>query len=131
MRLTREKFGQQPDEDPRVNSPTFSPDGQHIMVVEGDSSAAVVFNPTSLEIDSFDTNPTAFATDELGTFSVQAVSSPGMAYIVPANQKLQPMPPKKFSENIRPVLVAKGNNNKVNTVSFSPNYDLNWTPVID
>ena len=120
------------DEDPRVNSPTFSPDGEHIMVVEGDSSGAVVFNPTSLEIDSFDINPTANAIDELGTFSVLAVSSPGMAYIVPANKRLQPMPPEQFSENIRPVLVVlRGTKDEIRTVSFNPMYDLNWTPVID
>jgi len=119
------------DAQPRVNSPTFSPDGQHILVIEGDSTGVVVLNPTSLEIDSFDINPTANPIDELGTFSVQAVSSPGMAYIVPASQKLQPMPPQQFSENIRPVIVLRGTNNQVNTVSFSANYDLTWTPVID
>ena len=119
------------DEAPRVNAPTFSPDGQHILVVEGAASGAVTLNPTSLEIDSFDFNPSLFGTDELGTFSVEAVAISGSAYIVPASQKLQPMPPKQFSENIRPVLALTGTNNRVNAVSFIPSYDLTWTPVID
>ena len=118
------------DEQPRVNAPIFSPDGQHILVVEGESSAAVGFNLTSLELDSFDNNP-LLGIDELGTASIVAAASAGTAYIVSANQKLQPMPPKQYTETIRPVLALTGTNNQVNTVSFSPTYDLTWTPVID
>ena len=119
------------DENPRVNAPTFSPDGQHVLVVESFSSGSVVFNATSLEIDSFDLNPTAFGTDELGTLSVVSTSSPGMAYIVPTSQKLQPMPPQQFSENIRPVLTVRGTNREIHTVSINPANSITWTPVID
>lgn len=102
------------------------------MVVEGDAAAAVVLNPTSLEIDSFDINPNPIGTDELGTFSVEAVATPGMAYIVPASRKLQPMPPEQFSENIRPVF-ARGEfgGSTINIIGFSSAYGFSWTPVID
>ena len=88
-----------------------------------------MFNATSLEIDSFDFNP-ALGTDELGTFSVLSAASQHMSYIVPVNQKLQPMPPREYSANIRPVLANQGDG-VVSTVLFEPLNTVTWTPVIN
>ena len=114
------------DTKPRVNAPEFSPDGKYILVTEGYSEGAAVFNPTSLDLNTLGINQT----DELGTFSVLPVSSKSMSYIVPVDQMQQPMPPTQYSENIRPVLATQGDG-LVSTVSFYPLRTVTWTPVID
>jgi len=115
---------------PRVNAPAFSPDGQHILVTEGFSQGSVVFNATSLELDTLGIGQSGSETNELGSLSVLSASSGSKSYIVSASAKLQPMPPPQYSDNIRPVL-ADARDGTVSIVSFDPIYTVTWTPVID
>jgi len=113
-----------------VNAPAFSPDGQHILVTEGFSQGSVVFNATSLELDTLGIGQSGSETDELGSFSVLSASSGSKSYIVSTSAKLQSMPPLQYSANIRPVLVNAGDGT-VSIISFDPIYTVTWTSVID
>ncbi len=101
----------------RVNGPTFSPDGKHILLTEGYSSGAFVF---------FQHYPPLNVIDALGVVPFSAGSA---SYIVPVDVKAQPMPPVEYSENIRPVI--KDQFGQRGVVGFYPLEHLSWTPVVD
>jgi len=103
---------------PRVNGPTFSPDGKHILVTEGFFQGTLAYNAHYPELDV------------LGSFDAIPVSGESSSYIVPVDVKLQPMPPTQYSDNIRPVF-GNQRDGSVSTVSFNPIYSFSWTPVIN
>lgn len=106
----------------RVNAPTFSPDGQHILVTEGYSQGAVVFESSYPEIEVNE----ALLLDAAYRVPVKADSA---SYIVPVNVKLQPMPPEQFSETIRPLLSYR--DGQINAVGLQPLNGMTWTPAVD
>ena len=111
-------FRHNPGDTPRVNSPVFSPDGQHVLVTEGYSQGTLAYNATFPELDV------------LGSLDVWPVAAASTSYIVSASVKGQLMPPTQYSDSIRPVLINQGDGT-VSTVSFDPRYLITWTPVID
>jgi len=68
------------DEQPRVSAPILSPDGQHILVTEGFSQGSVVFNATSLNLDTLGIGHSGSETNELGI--------PSLAQMIPGILKL-------------------------------------------
>ena len=101
----------------RVNGPTFSPDGKHILVSEGYISGAAVFHQHY---------PPLELTDAL---LVVPVHGNNTSYIVSVDAKNQPMPPTQYSETIRPVISKE--TGRLGITGFNPLYNLSWTPVVD
>ena len=102
------------DDVPRANGPTFSPDGQHILVTEGFSRGAIIVEHATL-----------LNTSEVFTLPRGNSAS----YIVPVDTRLQPMPPENFTETIRPIL--ERTNDGFEITIFPPLVDLTWTPAVD
>jgi len=107
----------------RVNSPVFSPDGKHIMVTTGFIRGGLV-NYTIIP------EPQETLVGDLDPIILNAGTN-SLSYVVPVGVMGQPMPPQRFSDNIRPVLTKHYSTGELSAVGFDPIDGYTWTPAID